>query len=131
MNDDTVRTSMRPRPRSDRGDSSDRSGSCSQTDSNCVLQKKDEMTSNQWGDNRILGTLRSAGGKGIVRMEDRFDTDIDDLWSALTEPHRLTHWLGEVEGICARAASSALALPASGKARGASKRASRPGGCGW
>ena len=38
---------------------------------------------------RILGSLRSAGGKGIVRIEDRFDTDIDDLWSALTDPRRL------------------------------------------
>ena len=31
-------------------------------------------------------------------MEDRFDTDIDDLWSALTDPRRLARWLGEVEG---------------------------------
>jgi uncharacterized protein YndB with AHSA1/START domain len=47
---------------------------------------------------RILGTLRSAEGKGIVRMEDRFDTRVDDLWSALTDPRRLAAWLGEVEG---------------------------------
>jgi uncharacterized protein YndB with AHSA1/START domain len=56
------------------------------------------MTSNARGSDRILGSLRSADGKGIVRMEDRFDTDIDDLWSALTDPHRLARWLGEVEG---------------------------------
>jgi uncharacterized protein YndB with AHSA1/START domain len=31
-------------------------------------------------------------------MEDRFDTDIDDLWSALTDPTRLARWIGEVEG---------------------------------
>jgi uncharacterized protein YndB with AHSA1/START domain len=31
-------------------------------------------------------------------MEDRFDTDIDDLWSALTDPARLGRWLGQVEG---------------------------------
>jgi uncharacterized protein YndB with AHSA1/START domain len=31
-------------------------------------------------------------------MEDRYDTDIDDLWSALTDPGRLARWLGEVEG---------------------------------
>ncbi len=43
------------------------------------------MTSNALGGSRILGSLRSADGKGVVRMEDRFDTDIDDLWSALTE----------------------------------------------
>ena len=31
-------------------------------------------------------------------MEDRFDTDIDDLWPALTDPRRLARWLGDVEG---------------------------------
>ncbi len=56
------------------------------------------MTSNAGAGNRILGSLRSADGKGVVRMEDRFDTDIDDLWSALTDPSRLARWLGEVEG---------------------------------
>jgi uncharacterized protein YndB with AHSA1/START domain len=56
------------------------------------------MTSNAPGGDRILGTLRSADGKGIVRMEDRYDTDIDDLWSALTDPSRLARWYGEVEG---------------------------------
>ena len=56
------------------------------------------MTSNARAGGRILGSLRSADGKGIVRMEDRFDTDIEDLWSALTDPGRLARWLGEVEG---------------------------------
>ena len=56
------------------------------------------MTSNERAGTRIVGSLRSADGKGIVRMEDRYDTDIDDLWSALTDPHRLARWLGEVEG---------------------------------
>jgi uncharacterized protein YndB with AHSA1/START domain len=56
------------------------------------------MTSNTRGAGRILGSLRSADGKGAVRMEDRFDTDIDDLWSALTDPVRLARWIGEVEG---------------------------------
>jgi uncharacterized protein YndB with AHSA1/START domain len=56
------------------------------------------MTSNARGGGRILGSLRSADGKGVVRMEDRFDTDIDDLWSALTDPRRLARWLGEFEG---------------------------------
>jgi len=46
----------------------------------------------------MLGSLRAADGKGIVRIEDRFDTDIADLWSALTDPQRLARWLGEVEG---------------------------------
>ena len=56
------------------------------------------MTSNARAGDRLLGSLRSAEGKGIVRMEDRFDTDIDDLWSALTDPRRLARWMGEVEG---------------------------------
>jgi uncharacterized protein YndB with AHSA1/START domain len=56
------------------------------------------MTSNARAGGRILGTLRSADGKGVVRMQDRFDTDIADLWSALTEPRRLARWIGEVEG---------------------------------
>ena len=56
------------------------------------------MTSNAPAGSRILGSLRSADGKGVVRIEDRFDTDIDDLWSALTDPRRLARWLGEVEG---------------------------------
>jgi uncharacterized protein YndB with AHSA1/START domain len=56
------------------------------------------MTSNARGGGRILGSLRSANGKGIVRMEDRFDTGIDDLWSALTDPGRLARWYGQVEG---------------------------------
>jgi uncharacterized protein YndB with AHSA1/START domain len=47
---------------------------------------------------RILGSLRSADGKGVVRVEDHVDTDIDDLWSALTDPRRLARWMGEVEG---------------------------------
>jgi uncharacterized protein YndB with AHSA1/START domain len=56
------------------------------------------MTSDSSAGNRIVGSLRSADGTGIVRMEDRFDTDIDDLWSALTKPRRLARWLGDVEG---------------------------------
>ena len=56
------------------------------------------MTSNPRAGARILGSLRSADGKGVVRMQDRYDTDIDDLWSALTDPSRLARWLGEVEG---------------------------------
>jgi uncharacterized protein YndB with AHSA1/START domain len=57
------------------------------------------MTSNAPGSgHRIIGSLRAADGQGIVRMEDRYGTDIDDLWSALTDPRRLARWLGEFEG---------------------------------
>jgi uncharacterized protein YndB with AHSA1/START domain len=31
-------------------------------------------------------------------MEDRYDTDIDDLWSAITDPDRLARWMGVFEG---------------------------------
>jgi uncharacterized protein YndB with AHSA1/START domain len=31
-------------------------------------------------------------------MEDLYDTDIEDLWSALTDPRRLTRWIADVEG---------------------------------
>jgi len=56
------------------------------------------MNSNTRGGIRILGSLRSADGKGVVRLEDRYDTDIDALWSAITEPGRLARWYGEVDG---------------------------------
>jgi uncharacterized protein YndB with AHSA1/START domain len=56
------------------------------------------MTSNERAGTRILGSLRSADGKGVVRIEDRYDAGIDDLWSALTDPSRLARWYGQVEG---------------------------------
>ena len=71
------------------------------------------MTGNARAGARILGSLRSADGQGVVRMQDRFDTDIDDVWSALTDPRRLARWMGEVEGdlrlggeFCARVLAS-------------------------
>ena len=56
------------------------------------------MTSNARGSGRILCSLRSADGKGVVRMQDRFDTDIGNLWPALTDPLGLARGIGEVEG---------------------------------
>ena len=47
---------------------------------------------------RILGSLRSADGMGVVRMEDRVLATIDSVWSALTDPSRLSRWLGDIEG---------------------------------
>jgi len=47
----------------------------------------------------ILGALRPVDAdKGAVRVQDLYATDIDDLWSALTEPERLARWIAEVEG---------------------------------
>ena len=56
------------------------------------------MTEETRVDTRITGTLRSVGGRGVVRMEGSYDTGIDDLWSALTDAHRLARWIAEVEG---------------------------------
>jgi uncharacterized protein YndB with AHSA1/START domain len=46
----------------------------------------------------LVGSLRVVDGKAVVRMEDVFDTGIDDLWSAFTDPQRLARWLARVEG---------------------------------
>ncbi len=46
----------------------------------------------------ILGRLREADGRGVVRIEERFRTDVHDLWSALTDPRRLARWLGDFDG---------------------------------
>jgi len=56
------------------------------------------MTSNGSEGARIMGRLGIADGKGVVRMEDRFETEIDDVWAALTDPSHLAGWYGEVEG---------------------------------
>ena len=56
------------------------------------------MTSNARPGTHLLGSLRSADGAGVVRVEDRYGTDIGDLWSALTDPGRLARWFGQVEG---------------------------------
>jgi uncharacterized protein YndB with AHSA1/START domain len=47
---------------------------------------------------RIVGSLRSADGKGVVRMEDRIDTNVDNVWSALTNCSRLAQWYGDLDG---------------------------------
>jgi uncharacterized protein YndB with AHSA1/START domain len=72
------------------------------------------MTGNARPGTRIVGSLRSADGKGVVRVEDRYDTDIDDLWSALTDPGRLARWFGQVEGDLRPGGQFHLYLEASG-----------------
>jgi uncharacterized protein YndB with AHSA1/START domain len=48
---------------------------------------------------RIIGTMRRLDDRvGAVRIEDVYDTDIDDLWSALTRPERLARWIAVIEG---------------------------------
>ena len=87
------------------------------------------MSGNERAGGCILGSLGSADGKGVVRMEDRFDTDIDDVWSALTDPSRLARWYGEVEGDLRLGGEFRVrVLAADGKAPGGWKRASPCGG---
>ncbi|HEX4059015.1 MAG TPA: SRPBCC family protein [Galbitalea sp.] len=50
------------------------------------------------GTARILGSLREENGAGVVHVEDVYDTDIDDLWSAITDPARLARWVVKVDG---------------------------------
>ncbi len=48
---------------------------------------------------RIIGSTRAiGGGRGAVRVEDVYDTGIDDLWHACTRPERLARWIAEVSG---------------------------------
>ncbi len=56
------------------------------------------MTSEASGVARVLGSLGSADGKGVVRLQERLDAEIDDVWSAITDPDRLARWYGEVTG---------------------------------
>ncbi|GAB2464632.1 uncharacterized protein YndB with AHSA1/START domain [Conyzicola lurida] len=46
----------------------------------------------------ILTLDDNAPGTGTVRMHDRFDTSIEDLWSAMTEPDRVARWIGRIDG---------------------------------
>ena len=48
---------------------------------------------------KLVATLRALdGAHGAVRVEDVFDTEIDDLWEACTAPERLARWIAEVSG---------------------------------
>lgn len=56
------------------------------------------MASNEPAIDKIRGTLRSADGVGVIRIEARLDAGVDEVWSALTEPDRLADWYGEIQG---------------------------------
>ena len=56
------------------------------------------MPSDNPASDRLLGSLRSDEGNGVVRMEHRLDSRAEDVWSALTDRERLASWLGEVDG---------------------------------
>jgi uncharacterized protein YndB with AHSA1/START domain len=56
------------------------------------------MTSNEQADPRILGSLKSVEGQGVVVMQDRFAADVDTVWKALTDKAELAKWLGDFTG---------------------------------
>jgi uncharacterized protein YndB with AHSA1/START domain len=37
-------------------------------------------------------------GRAAIRFEESWDTDVADLWDALTDPARLSRWFAPVEG---------------------------------
>ena len=46
-----------------------------------------------------LGSMRRLDEtRGAVRVEDLYDTDIADLWAAVTKPDRLARWIAVVDG---------------------------------
>lgn len=76
------------------------------------------MTSDTSTGTRILGSLRSEGGVGVVRIEDRYDTHIDDLWSAITVPDRLARWFGDVDGDLAQGGEFRVRIADAGERTG-------------
>jgi uncharacterized protein YndB with AHSA1/START domain len=70
------------------------------------------------GDASVLGSLHSVDGEGVVRMEDRIATGIDDLWGALTDPDRLAHWFGVVEGELTQGSEFRVQIALAGERRG-------------
>ena len=47
----------------------------------------------------ITATMRALDdSRGAVRVEDVYDTDIEDLWKACTTPERLARWIAQVSG---------------------------------
>ena len=72
--------------------------------------------------------MRATDGVGVIRMEDRYDTTPDDLWSALTDPRRLARWVADVEGDLRSVARSGPPSRADGKGPAGWTCASRPNG---
>jgi uncharacterized protein YndB with AHSA1/START domain len=48
---------------------------------------------------KTIGAMRALDEqRGAIRVEDIYDTDIDDLWQACTDPERVARWIGSVSG---------------------------------
>src|SRR6476659_10019732 len=55
--------------------------------------------SREEGAMNTIGTMRGLDEtRGAVRLEDVYDTVIEDLWEACTTPKRLARWIAEVTG---------------------------------
>jgi uncharacterized protein YndB with AHSA1/START domain len=47
----------------------------------------------------IIGSMRKLDeARAALRVEDVYETDIDDLWAACTTPDRLARWVAQVSG---------------------------------
>jgi uncharacterized protein YndB with AHSA1/START domain len=68
-------------------------------------------------DNRehaVEATLHDDGGVGVVFLKTRFESDVDAVWSALTDPDRLAHWYGTIEGDLRLGGEFTAFVPSSG-----------------
>lgn len=43
-------------------------------------------------------TITTVGDRSVVRMTRTYDTGVDDVWDAWTNPERLARWIGMVSG---------------------------------
>lgn len=46
----------------------------------------------------IEASLHSDGATGVIRIRAQYETDVQDLWSAISDSRRLADWYGKVEG---------------------------------
>ena len=68
--------------------------------------------------------------RGVVRVEDLYDTDIADLWDACTRPERLARWIARVDGDDLRQGGTVQAVfTSSGAGPSTSSRARPRGTC--
>jgi uncharacterized protein YndB with AHSA1/START domain len=74
----------------------------------------------------VKGSLRPEGRGLAVRMEDRYDTGIDDLWDAVTDPDRLARWIGTVTGDLRPGGTIAVSLTSKYEAPGRVDVCERP-----
>lgn len=56
----------------------------------------------------------SDGSEGIIQMRARYEADIEELWSALTEPQRLAQWYGSFTGNLRLGGEFKAVIPSSG-----------------